>query len=255
MYWGKGWDCKVDWHKYFIHNCTKYYDNTRYYYHYTNLTITLHRGESKTLQRGKVTASVWMDNKPVTVMSTNTQPTATGTVLRRQRNGSRISVPCPEAVISYNSNMGGVDHGDQLRGYYNCRTKSRKFYKYIFYFLFDVSITNAFILWKHFGSATGMTLKEFRLRLAQQLIGDYCSRRRAGRGGGAIRPLPLQHFPLKVPDETGGANKRGRCDRCLQVRHKRTDTSWFCRECNVWLCHTGIPTSDCFLLWHKNREE
>ena len=45
-------------------------------YHYTNLTITLHRGESKTLQRGKVTASVWMD-KPVTVMSTNTQPTAT----------------------------------------------------------------------------------------------------------------------------------------------------------------------------------
>ena len=91
-----------------------------------------------------------------------------------QRDGSRISVPCPEAILSYNAHMGGVDQGDQLRGYYSCRTKSRKFYKYIFYFLFDASITNSFILWKTFGSATGMTFKEFQLRLAQQLIGDYC---------------------------------------------------------------------------------
>ena len=223
--------------------------------HETYMETILHSGESKTLQRGKVSASVWMDNKLVTVMSTNTQPTATGSVLRRQRDGSRTSVPCPEAVISYNSSMGGVDRGDQLRGYYNCRTKSRKFYKYIFYFLLDVSITNAFILWKNFGSATGMTLKEFRLRLAEQLIGDYCSRRRAGRGGGAIRPLPLMHFPLKVQDDTTGASKRGRCARCHQTRHKRTDSSWFCRECNVWLCHSGVPETDCFFLWHKNRRQ
>ena len=28
--------------------------------------------------------------------------------------------------------MGGVDRGDQVRGYYSCRTKCRKFYKFIF---------------------------------------------------------------------------------------------------------------------------
>ena len=95
-------------------------------------------------------------------------------------------------------------------------------------------------------------LKEFRLRLAEQLIGNYCSRQRAGRGGGAIHPLPLQHFPLKVQDDTTGANKRGRCAHCMQHGHKRTDTSWFCRDCNMWLCHSGMPTRDCFLLWHKN---
>ena len=103
----------------------------------------MYRGESKTVQRGNVTATAWKDNKVVTVMSTTTQPTAVGSVLRRQRDGSRLSVPCPESVLTYNKYMGGVDRGDQLRGYYNCRVKSRKFYKYI-YFLFDVSITKCF---------------------------------------------------------------------------------------------------------------
>ena len=211
------------------------------------------RGESKTLQKGGVTASAWMDNKVVTVMSTNTQPASTDTVLRRQKDGSRISIPCPEAIVSYNTNMGAVDRGDQLRGYYNCRTKSRKFYKYIFYFLFDVSIINAFILFKTFGSASSYKiLKDFRLQLARELIGDYCSRRRAGRGGGAILPLSLLHFPLKVgPDPAN--RRRGRCAHCKQRHDKRTDSSWFCRECGVWLCHSGDSSSDCFFLWHKHR--
>ena len=40
------------------------------YYVDTHYIITNNnRGESKTLQRGKVTASSWMDNKVVTVMS------------------------------------------------------------------------------------------------------------------------------------------------------------------------------------------
>ena len=105
------------------------------------------------MQRGKATASAWKDTKVVTVMSTNTQPSAIGTVLRRQRDGSCIPVPCPESIIDYNRYMGGVDRGDQLRGYYKCRMKSRKFYKYIFYFLFDVSITNTFILYKNYCSS------------------------------------------------------------------------------------------------------
>ena len=72
--------------------------------------------------------------------------------------------------------MGGVDRGDQLRGYYNCKVKSRKFYKYIFYFLLDVSITNAFILYKNFRSSpTFNTIKKFRLQLARELIGGYTS--------------------------------------------------------------------------------
>ena len=186
-------------------------------------------------------------------MSTTSQPETTGTVLRRQRDGTRVSVPCLEAIISYNQNMGGVDRGDQLRGYYNCKVKSRKFYKYIFYFLLDVSITNAFILYKNFRSSpTFKTIKKFWLQLARELIGGYTSRCRAGPGGGVIRPLPLQHFPLKINKDQCEPERKRRRVRCSQHK-KRTQTSWFCRECGVFLCHTGDAATDCFLKWHKDR--
>ena len=111
----------------------------------------------KTLQKGKVTASAWMDNKAVYLPTPSHQPRA---VLRKQKDGTYTPIPCPEAIFVYNSHMGGVD-----RGYYNCRTKSRKFYKYIFYFLFDVSITNAFILYKnYYATIKYKNLKQFRLQ-------------------------------------------------------------------------------------------
>ena len=140
----------------------------------------------------------WMDKKVVTMMSTGIQPT-TGTVLRRQKDGSRILVPCPQSIIEYNSFMGGVDRGDQIRGYYSCRTKCRKFYKYIFHFLLDTAITNAFVLQKHFSCSPHQTILEFRLQLSKELVGEYCSRRRPGRGSGVVHSLPLRHFPTTIP--------------------------------------------------------
>ena len=81
---------------------------------------------------------------------------------------------------------GGVDRGDQLCGYYSCRSKIRKFYKYIYHFLFDVSIAYSYILWKYFSSASNLILKEFRLRLAEQLIWDYCSHKHRGQSGPSV---------------------------------------------------------------------
>ena len=223
-----------------------------YMYIHFYYTFNLHRGDSITLQRGKVSATAWLDRKVVTAMASSCQPGECGTVLRRTQDGSRVSVPCPQSIISYNTYMGGVDRGDQLRGYYRCRIKSRKFYKYIFYFLLDVAITNAFILIKHHTpNGSKVSIKNFRVNLATQLIGEYCSRRRRGRtSSSAIRPLPLRHFPVKVDDECHpGKRRRGNCSHCRKTRKVRTNTSWFCRECSEWLCHSG-DSDDCFLQWH-----
>ena len=84
--------------------------------------------------------------------------------------------------------MGGVDHNDQLRGYYHVRLKCRKFYKYIVWFLFDVAIVNSFILCKHFTHLGITDLKTFRTELAKSLIGSYCSRKHPGRPTQATPP-------------------------------------------------------------------
>ena len=51
-----------------------------------------------------------------------------GSVMRRHNDGTHTSVTCPKSIIDCNTHMGGVGRVDQLRGYYSCRTKSRKFY-------------------------------------------------------------------------------------------------------------------------------
>ena len=145
----------------------------------------VHTASSRFIDHGVVLpyrSSSWMDRKVVTVMSTTSQPEM-GTVLHWQKDGTRITVPCPQSIIDYNQFMGGVDRGDQIRGYYSCRTKCRKFYKYFFYFLFDVTVTNAYILQKGYcGSVPFRTIKAFQQQLETELIGDYCSRQRVGRG-------------------------------------------------------------------------
>ena len=153
------------------------------------------KGDSVTLQNNNISATAWLDRKVVTVMVSNTQPFAVSTVLRRQVNTTRATVPCPESIILYNKYMGGVDRGDQLRGYYNYKMKSRKLYKYIVFFLLNVTVTNAYILRKHYNTlATFKNINEFHVQLAKVLIGIYCSNLRCGCNGGPIHQLSLHHF-------------------------------------------------------------
>ena len=131
-------------------------------------TLTNLRGDFVTVQKGQLSASAWMDRKTVMVMSTVCQPDESGTVLRRLQDGSRVPISCPKSIIRYNKFMGGVDRGDQLCGYYSCRTKSRKFYKYVYTFLLDVTITNSYILMKDFSPACPFgDYKSFRIQLAK----------------------------------------------------------------------------------------
>ena len=69
--------------------------------------------------------------------------------------------------------MGGVDRNDQIRWYYRVRSKCRKHYKYVFWFLFDLAITNAYILYKSHPDHRRMTMLDFRVTLAKELIGTY----------------------------------------------------------------------------------
>ena len=177
------------------------------------MSYTWFRGDTLTVQSDNVTASAWLDRKVVNTMATGCDGTETGVVLRTQKDGSRLEVSCPRSCVEYNKYMGGVDRGDQLRGYYQYHLKNRKFYKYIANFFFHVAITKSFILYSIKHPST-ISLKTFHEKVALQLIGNYCSRQRVGRGGDLHLPqLPIQHFPRKKPT-TGNGTKCGHCSMC-----------------------------------------
>ena len=156
-------------------------------------------GEYTFRQCSNIVAIAWKNNKVVNVASTLADLTEHTTVKRMQKDGSRIEVHCSILCFTVQYVHGGVDHSNQLRGSYHVRLKCTKNYKYIFWFMFDVSITNTLIL--HSFDVTCGTAMHFRLRLAEQLIGTYTSRKRPGRP--RKRPqrpsssISIEHFPTR----------------------------------------------------------
>ena len=63
-----------------------------------------------------LTVSVWQDNKTVSVIATDSDPTKPESVQRKHKDGTSHTYPCPSAIADYNRYMGGVNSDDQLRG-------------------------------------------------------------------------------------------------------------------------------------------
>lgn len=204
-------------------------------------------------QSGQLVTTSWMDNKVVTVLSTDVQPGEIDTCKRKQKNGTYVQLSCPQAVVKYVKYMRGVDQKDQLRSHYLVRLKSRKFYKYVFWFLFELALTNAFVVYRAYSGGEKMKLREFRLELAKELIGDYNSRKRPR----VMQPLastaaPI-NFPKHYPTKKRAGSKKGvtKCKYCAANKRRR-ETYWYCETCQVHLCHTGEKDgTDCFSLYPK----
>ena len=220
--------------------------------------LSLQVGDHHFRQSHSLTAVVWQDKRPVHVLSTLSQPGATEMVSRRQRDGSRAPVSCPSAIATYTKYMSCVDCGDQLRRYYSVRLKCNKNYKYIFWFAFNVCITNAHILSSFVPSCVESLeqerLKNFCVRLAKSLIGNYNSRQRRRRCHShhtLTRPVSVPHN-FHSPHH----HSRRRCDYCREYRHppRRRESVWQCLRCEgtPTLCLTGRDDgSDCWSLWHR----
>ena len=154
----------------------------------------------------------------VTILSTNAQPHDLAIVQRREHNGTSVNVQCPAAMAYYQAFMGGVDRNDQLRQYYHVQLKCRKFYRYIFLFLFEAAIANSFILHTHYSSKARQPLKEFRIELVKGLVGEYHSKKRYNRHHAPPTKLSILHFPSKVSNDTTGAAIHSRCWFCFNKK-------------------------------------
>lgn len=211
----------------------------------------LKRGEFMFQTKGPVAAIKWQDTKTVSVLETAVSPKEVGFVTRRNRDGSKVTVPCPAAVVMYNKIMGGVDLFDQKRERYAVGRRSLKWWHRIFYFLLDAAIVNAFTLRKLVkGNGDQLT---FRIQLARQLTSGFTSKQRKGR---APLFIARKRGSVGVPDEVRMANvgdhlpkkidNYRRCRRC-STRKEEKRTRVVCSNCNVALC-----LDPCFRLFHSS---
>ena len=150
------------------------------------------------VERASKTTCLWQDNKTVVVIASDSDPTVMDSVSRKHKDGSSHVYPCPPAIAEYNKKMGGVDNNDQLCGYYHVRLNCPKYHKYIFWFMFDLVVTNCFILCRDFTDLPYKSVMEFQVVLAKELIGSYSSRKQPGRPRhtSAARRFCQAHFPV-----------------------------------------------------------
>ena len=122
------------------------------------------------------------------------------------------------------------------------------------WFLFEVAVTNSYILHSNYSTTPQQPLKEYRLQLAKGLIGDFCTKKRHSRHPAPPTNLTLLHFPMTTKHPVTSTTLRNRCWYCWHKKNKtRSDTLWYCHECQLHFCHTGNPDTNCFLQYHCSK--
>lgn len=204
------------------------------------------RGEFRILQKQdtNVTATVWKDKRLVHHLSTLSDPRDIKDAQRRV-GANVLNLRQPHSVHAYNKFMGGVDLHDQHRAKYDVGRNSKKWWRYLFWFLLNCSIVNAFIIYKlvsrRITKRKRYTHLDFRLELTRELIGGYCKRKRsvsefANRDGLVDTENIDGHIHGKLP------GPRRTCKYHTRYLKERKETIFGCAVCQVHLCRDGCHT-------------
>nr|CAI5847848.1 unnamed protein product [Callosobruchus analis] len=103
----------------------------------------LKKGEYIWKRRKGVYVSKWRDNRDVLAITTKYYPQL---IEVRNRYG-QVKIK-PREISEYNNYMSGVDRCNQLTSYYSCPRKTIRWYKKIIFHLLDVTVLNAFIMYR-----------------------------------------------------------------------------------------------------------
>lgn len=213
-----------------------------------------------------ISAVVWKDNKPVTLLSTYTGAMPATTISRYDKaTKQRVSINCPNVIKDYNTHMGGVDLLDSFVGRYHITRKSRKWTNRLFFHLLDVTIINSWLLYKKTLKQTRsdtrpLNLCKYRLELANSLCNLGVQGNSTKRGCPSSSSLeaelqlkkkrgPAQTMPPKDvrQDKTDHWQKWGDRARCKYPNCKGY-TFTYCEKCQVSLCYNR--DNNCFYKFH-----
>ena len=144
----------------------------------------LTQGQWLCRQRGQLTIVSWFDRKPVNLLSTYCDASKQAEVGRWRRSPTtgrrdrRARLLCPEAVVEYHAWMRGVDIFSQRESYSRPGRKSRRWWPRLAWFVIDMAVTNACVLYSQHQAGAGLPAikpKAFRRVLMLALVGKLHS--------------------------------------------------------------------------------
>lgn len=212
----------------------------------TNKELKLKCGEFLFKYWHPIACFKWRDTKDVCVAATAFDPKSVEVIKRTQKDGTKKEMFCPTAIKKYTDYMGGVDLFDHYRSSYPVGRKSRKYWHRIFWFLLEAAVVNSYIVYHQ---KSGMTHKDFRLRLSRLLINNFTSKKintpmfKNKKGGiyGVPNEIRLLNVGVHVPQD----NLKFRRCRFCSTRSKEKRSRFICKTCKVPIC------PECFDNFHK----
>ncbi|XP_065584309.1 piggyBac transposable element-derived protein 3-like [Artemia franciscana] len=207
-----------------------------------------------------IVVTKWFDNKSVCIASSFVGAEPSDNCKRWDRNSKKyVDVVRPLCIAEYNKFMGGVDLSDMLIELYRIDIRGKKWYMRLFYYFLDLSVVNAWLLYRRHMGQQGRThnksLLDFKSEIANYLTstndGTPKPRGRPLRDQDCstpkrpklAKPKPydsvrydgIQHWPEAVADKK-------RCRLCSAYARIQ------CFKCHVSLCL--VKNRNCFKIFH-----
>ena len=173
------------------------------------------------------------NKRDVAFLSTNVSPNELPQIVQRIQNGQNVQIKKPHVSDLNMKSMGGVDRADQLRSSYTVGRQLRKWYRYIFWFAFNVAACNAYILECEHQLRNNQQTRpqaDFLLELGKHLINGYAYRK---------QPAPSQApQPRSDHQAIRLEGRKKECVLCKTAGRKtpKVETKNKCQECGDALC-------------------
>jgi len=215
------------------------------------------RGESQWFTSNTGLAVIkWKDKRSVHILSNYHNPEEYTEVKRKEKEGNISQVPCPQAIVDYNSNMNYVDIFDQLMSSYKINRRSRKWWHRIFFYFVDASVVNAYCIYKLM-NLPKISAKDFRRSIINGLVSETVVNKKRPSTSLSCAKLEIKKSKPFVPSEIRHQSSkhqperssRRRCALC-STKAKQIRTDWICSICQVPLCLGKFKS--CFQTYHNS---
>jgi len=213
------------------------------------VSCALQKGTSVTRRQGRIIVTKWKDKRDVLMLSSFHTGALVPSHSVNRRTGERTRKP--DCVLSYNTNMCGVDRTDQLTSYYSPLRKTVRWHKKIVLHFVDMAVSNSYLLYRKLGGTRQQ--QWFRVQVIRELLASEDrpvvpgpSRPFAHHKASDMSRLGGQHFIEVIPCDDGKSKKMRKCVVCRQ-QGKRKETRYQCETC---MSQPALCVSPCYKVYH-----